>query len=179
MCWCIKSVKNTLWKGFFSHDCILTIDEMYLPKSPQYQSGECVEEGNLYKGIFAFMVVGLKESVPFAVHTIPEATVNGLWLAENDSVIYIHLNLQLLIQLLLTPGITKKKLWKVKGILKNKSSRNSYDVLELQKTPIYQSTVQLLQLSEASTERRSLKIVVIKFLEINERRILLILAKPL
>ena len=67
----------------------------------------------------------------------------------------------------------------MKGILKNKSSRNSYDVLELQKTPIYQSTVQLLQLSEASTERRSLKIVVIKFLEINERRILLILAKPL
>ena len=42
------------------------------------QSGECVEEGNLYKGIFAFMVVGLKESVPFVVHTIPEATVNGL-----------------------------------------------------------------------------------------------------
>ena len=49
------------------------------------QSGECVEEGNLYKGIFAFMVVGLKESVPFVVHTIPEATVNGLWLAEKIS----------------------------------------------------------------------------------------------
>ena len=29
------------------------IDKMYLQTSAQYQSGEYVEEGNLYNGIFA------------------------------------------------------------------------------------------------------------------------------
>ena len=61
------------------------IDEMYLQKSAQYQSGENVEEGNLYKGIFAFMVVGLKESIHLVVQTIPEVTFNGQWLAEKIS----------------------------------------------------------------------------------------------
>ena len=41
------------------------IDQMYLRKSAQYQSGENVEEGNLYKGIFAFLIVELKQSIPF------------------------------------------------------------------------------------------------------------------
>ena len=61
------------------------IDEMYLQKSAQYQSGENVEEGNLYKGIFAFMVVGLKESIHLVVQTIPEVTFNGQWLTEKIS----------------------------------------------------------------------------------------------
>ena len=46
------------------------IDEMYLQKSAQYQSEEYVgvnEEGNLYKDIFALMVVGFKLSIPFVV----------------------------------------------------------------------------------------------------------------
>ena len=55
---------------------------MYLPKSAQHQSGEDVEEeGNLYEGIFAFMVV-LKQSI---VQTISEVTFNGLWLTEKIS----------------------------------------------------------------------------------------------
>ena len=61
------------------------IDQMYLQKSAQYQSGENVEERNLYKGIFAFLVVELKQSIPFVVQTIPEATFNGQWLAEKIS----------------------------------------------------------------------------------------------
>ena len=61
------------------------IDEMCLHMSAQYQSGENVEEGNLYKGIFAFMVVGLKESIHLVVQTIPEVTFNGQWLAEKIS----------------------------------------------------------------------------------------------
>ena len=59
----LKALKTLYGKGSFSRDCILMIDEMYLQKSAQHQSGEYVgvdEEGNLYKGIFAFMVVGLK-----------------------------------------------------------------------------------------------------------------------
>ena len=53
-----------------------------MQKSAQYQSGENAEERNLYKGIFAFLVVELKQSIPFVVQTIPEVTFNGLWLAE-------------------------------------------------------------------------------------------------
>ena len=53
------------------------IDQMYLQKSAQYQSGENVEEGNLYKGVFAFLVVELKPSMPFVVQIIPEITFNG------------------------------------------------------------------------------------------------------
>ena len=61
------------------------IHQVYLQKSAQCQSGENVEEGNLYKGIFAFMVVGLKESIHLVVQTIPEVTFNGQWLAEKIS----------------------------------------------------------------------------------------------
>ena len=60
------------------------INEMYLQKSAQYQSREYVEERNLYEGIFAFMVVGLKESIHL-VQTIPEVTFNRQWLAEKIS----------------------------------------------------------------------------------------------
>ena len=61
------------------------IDEMYLRKPAQYQSGEWIEEENLYKGIFAFMVVELKQSIPFVVQSIPEVTFNEQWLAEKIS----------------------------------------------------------------------------------------------
>ena len=81
----LNVLKTLHEKGSFSCDCILMIDEMYLQKSAQYQSGENVEEGNLYKGIFAFLVVELKQSIPFVVQTIPEVTFNGQWLAEKIS----------------------------------------------------------------------------------------------
>ena len=78
----LNVLKTLHEKGSFSCDCILMIDEMYLQKSAQYQSGENVEEGNLYKGIFAFLVVELKQSIPFVVQTIPEVTFNGQWLVD-------------------------------------------------------------------------------------------------
>ena len=53
-----------------------------------YQSGED-KEGNLYKGIAAFMVFRLKQFTPFVVQVIPqpsqanpEVTFNGQWLVE-------------------------------------------------------------------------------------------------
>ena len=42
-------------------------------------------EENLYKGIFAFLVVVLKQSIPFVVQTILEVTFNGQWLAKRIS----------------------------------------------------------------------------------------------
>ena len=58
-----------------------------------------MKEGNLYKGIVAFMVVGFKLSIPFVVQTIPEVTFNGQCLAEKtsdniDSLIEIRLCVQ-------------------------------------------------------------------------------------
>ena len=75
---------------------------MYLQKSVQYQSGEYVEEENLYKGIFAFLVVVLKQSIPFVVQTILEVTFNGQWLAKRisdniDNLIEIVLCLQCIV----------------------------------------------------------------------------------
>ena len=75
---------------------------MYLQKSAQYHSREYVgvdEERNLYKEIVAFMVVGLKQSIPFVVRTTPEVTFNGQWLAEKlsdntDNLIEVELCVQ-------------------------------------------------------------------------------------
>ena len=53
----------------------------------------------MYKGIFASLVVGLKQSIPFVVQTIPEVTFNGQWLAKKisdnvDNLIEIRLCVQ-------------------------------------------------------------------------------------
>ena len=61
----LKALKTS--KRPFSWDCILMIDKVYLQKSAQYQSGGNIEERNLDRGIFAFLVVKLKESIPFVV----------------------------------------------------------------------------------------------------------------
>ena len=81
----IKGLTVLRENGRISRDCILMVDDMYLQKSTQYHSGEYVgadEEGNMYKGIVAFMIVGLKESIPYVVQALPEVTFNGQWLAE-------------------------------------------------------------------------------------------------
>ena len=59
-------------------------------------------EENLYKGIFAFLVVVLKQSIPFVVQTILEVTFNGQWLAKRisdniDNLIEIVLCLQCIV----------------------------------------------------------------------------------
>ena len=59
----LNVLKTLHEKGSFSCDCILMIDEMYLRKPAQYQSEEYV--GIDEEGITVFMVVGLKQSIPF------------------------------------------------------------------------------------------------------------------
>ena len=61
----LNVLKTLHEKGSFSCDCSLMVDEMYLRKSAQYQSGEYV--GVDEEGITTFMVVGLKQSIPFVV----------------------------------------------------------------------------------------------------------------
>ena len=84
----MKALKLLFEKGKISKDVIISVDEMYLQKSTQYQCGEYVgadDDGNLYKGIVAFLVVGIKESVPYVIQAIPEVTITGKWLAEKMS----------------------------------------------------------------------------------------------
>ena len=55
-------------------------DEMYLQQSTQYHGGKFYGEdtdGNLFKGIVVFMIVGLKQSVPIVVRAVPETSVTG------------------------------------------------------------------------------------------------------
>ena len=80
----VKGIKLLMEKGKMSKDVVLCVDEMFLQKMSQYQGGEFVgedEEGNLYKGIVAFMIVGLKKSVPYVIQACPETTFDGEWLA--------------------------------------------------------------------------------------------------
>ena len=73
----VKEQKILRENGKISNDCILMVDEMYLERATHYHSGECVgadDKGNLYKGIVAFMIAGLKESIPYIVQSIPEVT---------------------------------------------------------------------------------------------------------
>ena len=68
------------------------VDEMFLKQSSQYHGGSYVGEdsdGELYKGIVVFMIVGMRESIPYVIKTCPEVSINGHWLHnEIDSSIY-------------------------------------------------------------------------------------------
>ena len=64
------------------------VGEMYQQKATQLQGGEYAvtgEEGNLFKGIIVFMIVGLKRSILYVIQTLPETTVNDKWLSEEMS----------------------------------------------------------------------------------------------
>ena len=81
----VKAIRLLMEKGKMSKDVILIVDEMFLQKGSQYQSGDFIgedEEGNLYKGVVGFMIVGLKESVPYMIQALPETTFDGKWLAK-------------------------------------------------------------------------------------------------
>ena len=81
----IKALKLLLENGKVSSDCVLLVDEMYLQKGVQYHGGSLVgvdKAGELYTGIVAFMIVSLKESIPFVVKACPEVKISGNWLAS-------------------------------------------------------------------------------------------------
>ena len=56
---------------------------MYLQKSEEYFGGDligCGEDGNLYKGLVCFMIVGLKQSVPYVIKSTPQTGLSASWL---------------------------------------------------------------------------------------------------
>ena len=56
-------------------DCVVLIHEMHLKKGVQYHGGSLIgahDDGSFYSGIVVFMVVILKESIPFVTKACPE-----------------------------------------------------------------------------------------------------------
>ena len=59
----MKALKEN---GSISEDVLLLFDEMYLQKCEEYVGGGTVgtdEDGELYKGVVCFMIVGLNSNI--------------------------------------------------------------------------------------------------------------------
>ena len=66
----VKCEQTLTNEGKISSDVCLMFDEMYLQKCEEYFAGnlrECNSEGELYKGLVSFMIVGLKNSIPYVI----------------------------------------------------------------------------------------------------------------
>ena len=76
----VKAIKLLQEEGKISKDCVLMLDEMYLQKEADYHSGSMTgqdEAGKFYNGVLVFMIVGLKESIPYVSKAYPEVSING------------------------------------------------------------------------------------------------------
>ena len=79
----VKCASALRIEGKISEDVCMIFDEMYLLKSQEYFGGEtigCDDEGELYTGIVCFMIVGLKESIPYVIKSSPETNIDANWL---------------------------------------------------------------------------------------------------
>ena len=91
----IKSIKCLFDKEKIDKDIVLLLDEMYLQKEVQYQEGKLIgsdKDGVMFKGIMTFMVVGLKNNVPFVIKAAPETKIDGKWISEqiDDCIKSLH-----------------------------------------------------------------------------------------
>ena len=79
---CAQTLGN---QGNVSSDVCLMFDEMYLEKCEGYFAEDlegCNSEGELYKGLVCFMIVGLKNSIPYVIKSSPETKINADWLKK-------------------------------------------------------------------------------------------------
>ena len=61
------------------------LDEMFLQKVEEYCGGKSIgadENNELYKGLVAFMIVGMKENVAYVIKASPDTAITGEWLQE-------------------------------------------------------------------------------------------------
>ena len=81
----VKCAKSLKLHGVISKYVVLTSDEMYLRKCEEYCGGEIIsanENNELYKVLLSFMIVGLKENVPYIIKSVPERNIDGKWIKE-------------------------------------------------------------------------------------------------
>ena len=84
----LASLKALRENGSISKDVILIFDEMYLQKSEELAGGELVgsdKDGELYKVIVSFMIVGLADSIPFVIKALPSTQIDGEWVMSSWS----------------------------------------------------------------------------------------------
>ena len=63
-------------------------DEMYLQKCEEYFAGDlvgCNSKGYLYRRLVCFMIVGLKNSIPYVTESSPETKINADWFKDELS----------------------------------------------------------------------------------------------
>ena len=76
----LKAAKLLLENSSISKDMVLLFDEMYLLKCVEYCGGEFFGSNihrELYKSIVRFMIIGLKENVPYVVKAAPVIFINS------------------------------------------------------------------------------------------------------
>ena len=76
----LLAAKALLKHGKLSSDILPIADKMYLMQEAQYSEGSYIgvnEEGDHHRGVVAFMIYGLKETVPILIRLSPETTING------------------------------------------------------------------------------------------------------
>ena len=76
----LKAVKLLLNVHKIDKDIVLLTDKTYLQKKLQFQQGKlisCDDNGNLFKGIMTFMIVGVRMNVLFVVKAVPESKIEG------------------------------------------------------------------------------------------------------
>ena len=68
-----------------SSNVILIFDEIYLQKCKEYIGGQTFGEdkdGNLYKGMMTFMIIGIGKNIHHVLHATPENRIDGSLLVE-------------------------------------------------------------------------------------------------
>ena len=76
----LKAAKLLLENSSISEDTVVLFDEMYLQKCVEYCRGEFFGSNinnELYKSIVWFMIIGLKENVPYVVQAAPVTFINS------------------------------------------------------------------------------------------------------
>ena len=76
----LKAAKLLLENSSISKDIVVLFDEMYLQKCVEYCGGDFFGSNinnELYKSIVCFMIIGLKENVPYVVKAAPVTFINN------------------------------------------------------------------------------------------------------
>ena len=56
---------------------------MYLQKCEEYKGRQLIgatTNGELYKGIVSFMIIGIKQNTPYIIKSVPEIKIHADWL---------------------------------------------------------------------------------------------------
>ena len=78
-----KSAKLLKDEEKISSDVCLIFDEKYLQKCEEYTRGQLIgaaTNGELYKCIISFMIIGIKQNTPYIIKSVREIKMHADWL---------------------------------------------------------------------------------------------------